>query len=59
MYVLGPGKRWRHSMVAGVEYEENGVFYQPMAVFGGHRLWHGYALENSESNSWYVFCARK
>lgn len=23
-----------------------------MMVFGGHRLWHGFATDNSEANSW-------
>lgn len=23
-----------------------------MMIFGGHRLWHGFATDNSESNSW-------
>ena len=26
-----------------------------MMVFGGHRLWHGFATDNSESNSWSSF----
>jgi hypothetical protein len=40
----GPGKRWRHSMVTGDVYYESssGYYRQPMAIFGGHRLWHGY-----------------
>lgn len=39
----GPGKRWRHSMV-NVD--------NVMVIFGGHRLWHGFALENTEENDW-------
>lgn len=39
----GPGKRWRFTM------ETDGVY---MAIFGGHRLWHGYAIENNQSNNW-------
>ena len=39
----GPGKRWRFSM------ETDGTF---MAIFGGHRLWHGYSIENSQANDW-------
>ena len=39
----GPGKRWKFS----VAYD--GL---SMMVFGGHRLWHGFATDNSESNSW-------
>lgn len=23
-----------------------------MMIFGGHRLWHGFATDNSEANSW-------
>lgn len=50
----GPGRRWRHSMVAGKEYkdESTGKMYQNMAIFGGHRLWHGFAADNSKENSW-------
>lgn len=49
----GPGKRWRHSMVIGDEFvAADGKPSQPMAVFGGHRLWHGWSLENSQANSW-------
>ena len=33
----GPGKRWRHSMVVGPQYEEDCVLKQDMAIFGGHR----------------------
>ena len=29
-----------------------GVLYQPMAIFGGYRIWHGWAPENSQANSW-------
>ena len=26
-----------------------------MMVFGGHRLWHGFATDNSEANAWSSF----
>lgn len=39
----GPGKRWRHSMINVGNI---------MVVFGGHRIWHGFAFENSEDNDW-------
>lgn len=39
----GPGKRWKFSMVAdGVQF----------FIFGGFRLWHGFADDNSEANRW-------
>ena len=57
-----PGKRWRFSLVSdGARYacpealeEQNedqiecGRFY----IFGGCRLWHGFARDNSEDNRW-------
>lgn len=39
----GPGKRWKFSMTNDDEI---------VAIFGGFRLWHGYAPENSEKNDW-------
>lgn len=56
----GPGKRWRHSMVAGKRYvdPEDGRLKQQMAIFGGHRLWHGYSPENSFSNNWDNYTTR-
>jgi hypothetical protein len=39
----GPGKRWKFSMTNDDEI---------VAIFGGFRLWHGYAQENAESNDW-------
>lgn len=52
----GPGKRWRHSMVAGKPYydltDPLGTHKQQMAIFGGHRLWHGFSAENSQDNNW-------
>lgn len=39
----GPGKRWKFSMTNDDEI---------VAIFGGFRLWHGYAQENSEANDW-------
>lgn len=26
-----------------------------MMIFGGHRLWHGFATDNSEANAWSSF----
>ncbi|CAM9574615.1 unnamed protein product, partial [Discosporangium mesarthrocarpum] len=53
MYPLGsmsngesPGKRWKFSVAF------DGL---SMVVFGGHRLWHGFATDNSEANSWSSF----
>lgn len=55
----GPGKRWRHSMVAGAPYvNAEGAAVQSMAVFGGHRLWHGFSWENSQDNDWSDFTTR-
>jgi hypothetical protein len=28
------------------------IYLQQMAVFGGHRLWHGFNIENEQSNDW-------
>ncbi|KAA0145626.1 hypothetical protein FNF29_08455 [Cafeteria roenbergensis] len=39
----GPSQRWRHAAAS------NGT---TAFVFGGHRLWHGFSPENSESNDW-------
>lgn len=56
----GPSKRWRHSMVLGSAYTDpaDGVQKQKMAIFGGHRLWHGYSAENSQTNNWGVYITR-
>jgi hypothetical protein len=52
----GPGERWRHSAVVSTpfNYTVNGTttLHQNMYVFGGHRLWQGYDLLNSQSNNW-------
>jgi hypothetical protein len=57
----GPGKRWRHTMVIGSIFQTEEIMAtgaieqndrQKVAIFGGHRLWHGYSPENSEKNSW-------
>lgn len=54
----GPGKRWRHSMDIGTAYTitdaDTGdtLHRQTIAVFGGHRLWHGFAGENNYANNW-------
>lgn len=39
----GPGKRWRFGLAS------DGL---RMFIFGGHRLWHGFAGDNAESNRW-------
>ena len=40
------GKRWKFSLVSdGVQ----------MILFGGARLWHGYASDNSVENGWESF----
>ena len=46
-----PGKRWKFSMVSGMDAVENTI----IIVFGGHRLWHGFASDNSASNNWRSF----
>lgn len=38
-----PGKRWKFSIVF-----DGTTFY----IFGGFRLWHGFAADNSEDNRW-------
>jgi hypothetical protein len=47
----GPGKRWRHSMAVedgNIPWEER----DEMAIFGGHRIWHGLSVENDQWNDW-------
>lgn len=44
-----PGKRWKFSMVAGRDTNSKDTV---ALVFGGHRLWHGFASDNSASNNW-------
>eukprot|EP01029_Cantina_marsupialis_P024670 TRINITY_DN6398_c1_g1_i1.p1 TRINITY_DN6398_c1_g1~~TRINITY_DN6398_c1_g1_i1.p1 ORF type:complete len:784 (+),score=163.00 TRINITY_DN6398_c1_g1_i1:95-2446(+) len=39
----GPGKRWGFSISAKDDI---------IVLFGGHRLWHGFALENDYENDW-------
>jgi len=39
----GPGQRWRFSM------KTDGTM---MVIFGGHRLWQGFSIENSQDNNW-------
>jgi len=46
-----PGKRWKFSMVSGQDTNGNTI----ALVFGGHRLWHGFASDNSASNNWSLF----
>lgn len=57
----GPGNRWRHTMVVSKAYVNGTIIFggkpinntlQRFALFGGHRLWQGLAIENSEANSW-------
>jgi hypothetical protein len=57
---IGPGKRWRHSMVgAKAVYDPvDGYTKQRMAIFGGHRLWHGYSQENTQDNNWDTYVTR-
>ncbi|GMH86956.1 hypothetical protein TL16_g10705 [Triparma laevis f. inornata] len=45
-----PGKRWKFSLLSGVMDPVTGQ--QSMVFFGGHRLWHGFALDNSQDNKW-------
>eukprot|EP01084_Bolivina_argentea_P291148 500364_1 len=40
---VGPGKRWKSSMVSDG--------YKAL-LFGGMRMWHGFASDNSEANRW-------
>lgn len=56
----GPGKRWRHTMVKGKRYEitdsdGSTLHRQRVALFGGHRLWHGFGGENNYENNWENF----
>lgn len=44
---VSPGRRWQFSMDALDVESRHGAI-----VFGGHRLWHGFAGENSEENLW-------
>jgi hypothetical protein len=56
----GPSKRWRHSMAISEAYVDpvDGLEKQKFALFGGHRLWHGYSAENSQDNNWERFITR-
>ena len=45
-----PGPRWKFSMNGGVINATTGE--SMVVLFGGHRLWHGYASDNSELNDW-------
>lgn len=56
----GPSKRWRHSMSIGEAYYDpnDGNMKQTFALYGGHRLWHGYSQENTQENNWGVFETR-
>lgn len=56
----GPSKRWRHTMAIGKSYydDSDGYYKQKIAIYGGHRLWHGYSEENSQDNNWNVYETR-
>jgi hypothetical protein len=43
----GPGRRWKFSMVATGGAENSHIY-----LFGGHRLWHGFSVDNSADNRW-------
>mmetsp|Transcript_24240 Transcript_24240/g.48206 ORF Transcript_24240/g.48206 Transcript_24240/m.48206 type:complete len:1055 (-) Transcript_24240:30-3194(-) len=45
-----PGKRWKFSLLSGVT--DPFTNEQSMIFFGGHRLWHGFSLDNSQDNNW-------
>ncbi|RYY89739.1 hypothetical protein EON63_00140 [archaeon] len=47
-------------MVAGKPYYDStdGFYKQRMAIYGGHRLWHGYSQENSQDNNWSNYTTR-
>ncbi len=52
-----PGRRWKASMISTYPQSANkdnpGANSDPMLIlFGGHRLWHGFAMDNSEENLW-------
>lgn len=44
---LNPGNRWQFSMVGGFGTAASSIY-----LFGGHRLWHGMAPDNSAENRW-------
>lgn len=48
-----PGKRWKFSLLSGITNQ--GEQTQSMIFFGGHRLWHGFSMDNSQENSWDSF----
>lgn len=45
-------------MVAGKSHALGDVTVQRMAIFGGHRLWHGFSAENSFLNDWTSYISR-
>jgi hypothetical protein len=57
-----PGKRWKFSMISvsvtpnsNLNSNSNSADAEEanqIIVFGGHRLWHGFANENSQENRW-------
>lgn len=38
--------------------ETDGLPRQQTAIFGGHRLWHGYSPENNQENNWGIYETR-
>ena len=45
-----PGKRWQFSFSSG---PTSPILNQSLAIlFGGHRIWHGFASDNSYENDW-------
>ena len=50
-----PGRRWKFSMVAFTNHtkkRKDDDTSNSAILFGGHRLWHGFAMDNSEENLW-------
>jgi hypothetical protein len=47
-------------MVIAKAYNDtrDGRMKQKTAIFGGHRLWHGYSPENSQDNNWGTYNTR-
>ena len=53
---LTPSQRWRFSFDRINDMDNNDSDHNNVALlFGGHRLWHGFASENSEDNMWESF----
>jgi hypothetical protein len=47
-------------MVIAKAYNDtrDGRMKQKTAIFGGHRLWHGYSPENNQDNNWGLYNTR-